>query len=141
MEQSSCSVSELVGGDEPELIHGGVVLELVHGGDVPELVHGGDGLRRELPLSAGTGGGREQPPGSGAGRRLSLGICLGGGRKQGVGTGGGLELPPLNPEKSSLARAKKSWSSMISLKCSTGLADFVLVPTEPVPAQRGHRVG
>ena len=42
MEQSSCSVSELVGGDEPELIHGGGVLELVHGGGVPEPVRGGE---------------------------------------------------------------------------------------------------
>ena len=41
MEQSSSSVSDLVGGDEPELIHGGVVLEPVHGG-VLELAHGGD---------------------------------------------------------------------------------------------------
>ena len=34
MEQSSCSVSELVGGDEPELIQGGGVLELVRGGEL-----------------------------------------------------------------------------------------------------------
>ena len=37
----------------------------------------------------------------------------------GIGVGAnldGLELPLLNPEKSSLARAKKSWSSMIPLR-------------------------
>ena len=41
MEQSPCSVSELVGGDEPVLLHGDAESGLVHGGDVLELVHGG----------------------------------------------------------------------------------------------------
>ena len=121
MEQSSCSVSELVGGVEPVLLHGDAESELFHGGGVLDLLHG-DGLRRELTLCTGMGrklllglglgGGRKLPRGTGTGSKLLLGLGLGGGRRQGVGTGGGLELPPFNPDKSSLLRARKSWASM-----------------------------